>query len=109
LKEFKHIRLTPRWEATGVKEAEVRIEYPATSAYVKYKYLSSEEFVTLKIEGSSEMIDLELYLPENRRHASSSVKGGEMNLTGAKKTTDKYFRCSIKKISPSIELTIILS
>jgi hypothetical protein len=109
MKEFKHIRLTPRWEAAEVKEAEVRIKYPSSSAFVKYMYLSSAESVTLEIEGSSEIIDFELHLPKNKKPASSNVKGGEIISVEEGNPKDKYFRGSIKKISPSVELKILLT
>jgi hypothetical protein len=109
MKELKHIRLTPRWEAAGVTKAEVMIGYPSSSAYVKYNYFGSSESVILEIEGSSEIIDLELLLPQGKKYVSSNASGGELKMTRKQKPEDKYFRCSIKKLSDSIKLTIILS
>ena len=109
IKKFKHIRLTPRWEKAEVKKAEVRIEYPSSSAFVKYQYLSLPESITIEIEGSSEIIDLELYLPENRNPVSSDIKGGEIKMNNEYKSGDRYFRSRIIKTEASVKLTILLS
>ena len=109
LKEFKSIRLTPRWEAAGVKEAEVQIEYPASGAFVKYRYLYSSKSIKLRIEGTPENVDLELYLPENQKAVSAAITGADIKIIKKYKPDDKYFSCSIKKSSSSFELTIKLS
>jgi hypothetical protein len=109
LKGFKDISLSPRWEAAGIKEAEVMIDYPASGAYVKYKYLKSENTVTFQLEGSPEYIDLELYLPGNINTVVANIDGGEIKSTLKYSPGDKYFSCKIKTLSPSFELTIRLS
>jgi hypothetical protein len=109
LKEFKSIRFTPRWEAAGVKDAEALIEYPASGAYIKYKYLSSYKSLKLEIEGTPENIDLELYLPENKKPVSVNVTGGDIKSINEYKNEGKYFKCSIKKNRSPVELIIKLS
>jgi hypothetical protein len=109
LKELKSINLAPRWEAAGVKDAEALIEYPASCAWIKYNYLSSNEIINLIIEGTPENIDLELYLPENRKPDSVNITGADLKTTGESKPADRYFRCSIKKYSSPFELRIKLS
>ena len=73
LKKFKNIRLSPGWEAAGIKEAEAEIDYPASGAYVKYKYLYSGNSLRLEVEGSPEYIELELYLPVDRKAVSNKT------------------------------------
>lgn len=111
LKGFNKIRLTPRWEAAGVSEADVKIEYPSSGAFVRYKYLNSNKSgsVKLEIEGTPERIDLELYLPENMKTVSVNISGADIDEVKKSEKGDKYFRCSIRKYSPSLELTIKLS
>jgi hypothetical protein len=109
LKEFKNIRLSPRWEAAGIKEAEAEIDYPASGAYVKYKYLYSGNSLRLEVEGSPEYIELELYLPVDRKAVSNKTSGGEINRISEHKSDGNYFRCSIKKTSSLFELTVKLS
>ena len=109
LKAFKSIRLTPRWDAAGIKDAEVMILYPASGAYVKYKYLYSSNSVKLEVEGTPEDIDMELYLPENKKVVSIDFKRGDVKTAKDYRPDDKYFRCSIKKLSSSFELTVKLS
>jgi hypothetical protein len=109
LKKFNNIRLTPRWEAAGVKQAEARIEYPASGAYIMYKYLGSYGSVKLKIEGSPENIDLELYLPENKRALHFNITGADIERPYESKHDDKYFRCKLRKNAPSTEVIVNIS
>jgi len=109
LKGFNNIRLTPRWEAAGVSDAEVNIEYPSSGAYVKYKYLNSGNFIKLEIEGAPENIDLALYLPENRKPVSYDIKGADIKNINKPDRDNKYFRCCIRKSGSSFDLSIKLS
>jgi hypothetical protein len=109
LKGFKDISLSPRWEAAGVKEAEVMIDYPASGSWVKYKYLKYNNLITFVLEGSPEHIDLDLFLPGNIKSVSASINGADIKSFTDYISGDKYFRCSIMKLSPSFELTLTLS
>ena len=109
LKEFKNIRLTPRWEAAGVKDAEIMIEYPSSGAYIKYKYLNSYKSISLEVEGSPEFIDLELFLPENRKPVSVDITGADIKERIDYQLCDKYLKCRIKKLNSKLELIIKLS
>jgi len=109
LKKFKNIRLSPGWEAAGIKEAEAEIDYASSGAYVKYKYLYSGNSVKLEVEGSPENIELELYLPVDRKSVSNNTFGGEIKRISEHNSDDNYFRCNIKKTSSLFELTVKLS
>jgi hypothetical protein len=109
MKKFINIRLTPRWEAAGVKKAEVMIQYPASDAFVKYNYLSSDDFIKLEIEGSPEEIDLEILLPENRKAVSVNSTGAIVKSCDETERVNKYFRCSIMNMKSRFEITVKLS
>jgi hypothetical protein len=109
MKKLNNIRLTPRWEAAGVKQAEAQIVYPACNAYVKYKYLRSYKTVKLEIEGSPENIDLELYLPENNYALSANITGAYIHRQEESKQGTRYFRCILQKNAPLIEVLVNIS
>lgn len=108
LRLFKNISLTPRWEAAGIRKAEVMIDYPASRAYVKYIYLASDEILKMEIEGNPEKIDLKILLPGNSKLDSVNITGGSMKspkfLTG-----NNYFAAGIDEIKSKVELIIKLS
>jgi hypothetical protein len=109
LKGFNDISLSPRWEAAGVKEADAMIDYPASGAFVKYKYLNHNNLLTLELEGSPENIDLELHLPENIKTVIPDINGAEIKSITKYLPGDKYFRCKIKKQTNPLKLTLTLS
>jgi hypothetical protein len=109
LKKFNKIILSPRWEAAGVKEAEVRVEYPASGAFVRYNYLYSGNTIKLEIEGNPEDIELQLYLPEMKRPKSVNSIGADITVSDQEKQNGRYLKCKIKKYKSLFELTIRLS
>lgn len=109
LKGFKNICLTPRWDAAEVKSAEVLIEYAASNAYVKYKYLYSDNIITLEVEGTPVFIELELLLPENKKPEKVGINGADIKKRIAFKKGDKYLKCLIEKTDSHFVLTIKLS
>jgi len=98
-----------RWEAAGIKEAQVMIDHPASGAYVKYKCLKFDNLITFELEGSVENIDFELYLPENIAAIPASINGADIESITKYLPGDKYFRCRLKKLSPSFGLTLTFS
>jgi len=109
LKGFTNIRLTPKWEAAGIKNAEIEIDYPASGAYVKYKYLYCANSVKLDIEGTPENIEIALYLPENKKVVSMKTTGGSVKMISEHIPNDNYLSCNINKTSSQCELTVKLS
>lgn len=105
-KQFKKIRLSPRWEAAGVKKAEVEIGYPASGTSVRYNYINNGKEITLTINGDPEIIDLELYLPGNTRAVKVVIDAATCDDTGEQVPEGKYFCCTLKKTGPSVTITI---
>jgi hypothetical protein len=101
--------LSPRWEAAGVKEAEVFVEYPASHAFVRYNYLYSGNTIKMEIEGNPEDIMLQLYLPEMKRPKSVNSIGADVTVNDQEKQNGRYLKCRIRKFKSPFELTIKLS
>jgi hypothetical protein len=63
-KLFEKIRLSPRWPAAGVEAAEVRVEYPASSAWLEYDYHKFRDKLALNLRSPHSHIQFHLLLPE---------------------------------------------
>lgn len=107
-KQFNKILLTPRWEAAGVKQAEVEIEYPASGKFVRYNYRNSGNIIKLTIEGAPEVIDLELYLPENAKVKDVETEGAICKENCEQELREKYFCRTLYKKGRSTGMTIHL-
>lgn len=107
MKGFRNIKLSPRWAAAGVDEAEVMIDYPASGEYVKYNYSKTGGTINLKVEGSPESIELRLYIPDGRKVKDWRIKGAESSEIISGDITN-YFAKSLKKTGMAIEIEIKL-
>ena len=62
-KLFEKVRLSPRWEAAGVNDADVQLVYPASGATFRYGYHSDDQAVKMQIESKKSQIDFHILLP----------------------------------------------
>jgi len=108
-KELKSVRISPRWEAADVAEAEVMIDYPASDNYIKYSYSCRDDRIGLEIEGSPEDIEIAILLPVNKKVVSSNFSGAEVKSVPKNRAGEKYFRCKIRKSSSRAVIKINLS
>lgn len=73
---FRHVRLSPRWQAAGCREVSASVSYAASGASVAYDYAydppKGEIRVSLRAKAA---IDLHLLLPEGTRARSVRVNG----------------------------------
>ena len=74
---FSHSLLVPRWEASGVRSAEVTIRYPASGGYCccRYDRHSAPERVILDFTGSGLAFELEVLLPKDRNVQKARLNG----------------------------------
>jgi len=80
---FSHSLLAPRWEAAGVRSAEVTIRYPASGGYCCYRYdrHSAQDRVILDFTGSGQAFELEVLLPQNRNVRRARLNGQPVNVS----------------------------
>ena len=80
---FRHTMLSPRWTATGQKQVEVCAHYPASDAYVAYRYQHAPEKkeIELWLTGSGDETEVRVLLPKGakglriERVGNSSAQG----------------------------------
>ena len=71
---FRSARVSPRWLAAGVEQAEVCVRYPASRGYVIYRYRQSGKTISLDCSSCADKVTLRVPLPQG-----SSVTRGLLN------------------------------
>ncbi|MFW6123957.1 MAG: hypothetical protein ACOC5G_01935 [Acidobacteriota bacterium] len=78
-KIFKKIKIAPRWDAAGVRKAEVRVEYAASGKYVGYTYNQKKENVELNVECPQSDLFFHVLLPDKSKVKSVSADGKQIS------------------------------
>ncbi len=87
---FGRTLLAPRWEAAGVKRAEVCVRYPASAGYASYRYRASGRTLTLTFTSSATQTRLEILLPAARRPRRVELDGRTVQAEYCKVETSGY-------------------
>lgn len=66
-KLFQKSRISPRWPAAGVDQAEVQVEYAASGASLGYEYSQQTDKLVLKVFSEQSDIQFHVLLPKNIR------------------------------------------
>jgi len=74
------VRLSPRWEAAGVDEADVSVGYPASGASMEYRYQRCQDRITLEVTAAGAQVQWHVLLPEGRRAAQARCDGREVEV-----------------------------
>jgi hypothetical protein len=119
-KRFEKVRISPRWLAAGVTEAQVRVEYPqctgaqghkgtgaqghegtgaqghkGTGGYVGYEYSCSEERVELTVEGNAEA-EFHVLVGEESRVQEVVMEGVPVSFEVEMVEQSRYVNFSVK-------------
>ncbi|HOQ59838.1 MAG TPA: hypothetical protein PKZ08_04390 [Vicinamibacterales bacterium] len=75
---FDAVRLSPRWEAAGVNDAEVGVGYAASGAGLEYQYRRRPGLITIDVrkpDGDSADVDWRVLLPHGCRNVAARCDG----------------------------------
>ena len=64
-KLFKKVLISPRWQAAGINDAEVSVEYGASNTGFSYQYHKNDKNISLQWNGNAEKINFHVLLPSN--------------------------------------------
>jgi hypothetical protein len=76
-KLFHKCRLSPRWAAAAISEAEVSIAYEASGAGIGYLYRILDDRLRVEVDCEKSDLDFHILLPETRSARSITVNGKE--------------------------------
>jgi len=71
------IRLSPRWEAAGISDAEVSVGYAASGASLRYDYQRRQDRVSLDVQAAGADVDWHVLLPPGYRAFRARCDGRE--------------------------------
>jgi len=74
-KLFRKCRLSPRWTAAGVGEAEVEISYEASGAAIGYSYRILDDRLRIEVQSEKSDLDFHVLIPEGRSVRSVRASG----------------------------------
>jgi len=97
---FGTVRVSPRWLAAGVRDAEVSVRYPASSGYVSYRYSQSGKTISLDYTSCAETATLRVPLPVGSRAASVLLNGESLDLHLETVETTVYAMAEVKGRGP---------
>jgi hypothetical protein len=96
-KGFDTVKLSPKWSAAGVEEAEVRLEYAASGAAFGYAYRAGSGSLMMTVEAPGSDLGFHLMLPPGA--APKAVKVGE---------ADTPFRISDVRASRYLDFSTVV-
>lgn len=101
-KLFQKSRISPRWLAAGINEAEVRVSYESSGAQIGYSFRCEKKTVQLDIHASESDCHFHVLLPENSMARSVAINGHPVPFTNPKIRTSSYvdFQHMVKENIP---------
>ena len=77
---YNKVKLSPRWQAAGVKEATASAVYPSSGGYCRYHYQLSDTSISLQVTGNGENMDCAILLAPGSNPTAVSVNGESREL-----------------------------
>ena len=87
---FRDVRLSPRWPAAGVEEAEVTVGYECSDSAFGYSYHQAGGTMELEVMASESMVRFHLLLPEGAKVAYVMLGGQYAAFQTAKVQQSRY-------------------
>jgi hypothetical protein len=95
-KLFQRCRISPRWYAAGLKEAEVSVHYESSGAELSYiiRYEKDRIYLSVRTDGSD--CRFHILLPEKLQAQSVSVDGENVIFSNQKIRNSNYVDCEYR-------------
>jgi hypothetical protein len=110
LKLFEQAVFSPRWEAAGIKEAEVRLEYAASGAEAAYAYRRTRDGIRMDMDSAHQQADFHILLPVNTEVLSVHVNGKPADYSVSQIRESRYADFSVHGMGKAgIEVELVKS
>jgi hypothetical protein len=93
---FDALRLSPRWEAAGVAEADVSVGYEASQAGVSYKYRRRGGLITIDARTRAADVEWHVLLPPGHRATAARCDGRAIPVETATVVASPYADCACR-------------
>ncbi len=84
------IRLSPRWEAAGIADAEVSVGYGASGASLRYDYQRRQDRISLDVHAAGADVDWHILLPPGHRAVRARCDGRETTVENVRVESSPY-------------------
>jgi len=74
-KQFRNIRIAPRWLAAGTNKARVRLVYPSSSVSIEYDYEYQDNRLKLEIKTLDSQAAIHILIPQDKDAARVEING----------------------------------
>lgn len=106
-KLFQKARISPRWLAAEIEEADVRLSYAHSGASIGYRFMFKGDLILLEAQGQHSDIDFHVLLPAESVAKAVQLNGKEIKSINTRIERSRYvdFRIKVEKEARiSIEL-----
>jgi len=90
LKLFQRVRVSPRWLAAEVDQADVRVSYRASDAVFGYAFQQKEGHVLLDIQSPASKVAFHVLLPEDSEADSVSIGRKDVEFINLRRGDSSY-------------------
>lgn len=97
-KLFDKCRLSPRWTAAGIREAEVSVAYESSGAAVGYLYRILDDRLRIEVNCKKSDLDFHILLPEKRSARSVTANGTDIEFRICRIENKNYTDFSLKTV-----------
>ncbi len=109
-KLFEQVKLSPRWAAAGIDEAEVRLEYAASGAAAAYAYRRTPGGIRMDVDSVHLQADFHILLPVNARASAVCVNGKKADFSISQIRESRYADFSVHGMGKvGIEIGLVRS
>jgi hypothetical protein len=84
------IRLSPRWDAAGISDAEVSVGYAASGASLRYDYQRRRDRISLEVQAAGADVEWHVLLPPGQRAIRARCDGRETAVENARVEASPY-------------------
>jgi hypothetical protein len=89
-KLYREVRISPRWTAAGVKEAEVGVEYSSSKTGFEYRYRIEESEISLHVQTLRSNAFFHVLLPAKAQADAVSANGQDIKFVNAQVKDSRY-------------------
>ncbi len=104
-KLYREVRISPRWTAAGVKEAEVGVEYSSSKTGFEYRFFLGESEISLHVQTRKSKAFFHVLLPAKAQADAVSANGQGIKFVNAQVKDSRYvdFQLEVRE-SASIQI-----
>ncbi len=103
-KKFQKVKLSPRWLAAGVYDAEVNIKYDQSGSFVYYMFTCNEDEIKLIVNSQESLISFNILIPSDKQVNKVTFDGFDIDFTNQTIEKSKYINFDKELVKKAVVL-----